>query len=316
MNPYPTMRAAALLAALLPVLLPADARACACGCGVFDVATSSMFPTGPGATVFLGLDYQDQTRNWSGGHSAPSANNGDKQIRTYFQTFGAQYMFNRDWGVQVEIPFWNRTFRTDVNFGGSPPDIRAQSWNGLGDIRVRGIYTGFSEDLSSGITYGLKLPTGQYTAHTEIVDPDTQLGTGSTDILLGAFHRQALTADNTWSWFAQGNLDIPVLIQNQYRPGAEADLALGVHYNGWSFGEMKITPVAQIITSFRGRDSGANAAPVLASGYERLLLSPGIEIDYKQFSAYADVEIPVLQNVNGNQLTAPVLVKFIVAYNF
>jgi len=34
------------------VLAPRAAWACACGCEVLDVATSSMFPDGPGGTVF------------------------------------------------------------------------------------------------------------------------------------------------------------------------------------------------------------------------------------------------------------------------
>jgi hypothetical protein len=308
--------AAVILAPLALSAATQAAHACACGCGVFDVATSSMFPGGEGGTVFYGFDFQDQTRNWSGGHSASSANNGDKDITTYFNTLGLQYMFNRSWGVQVEVPVWNRTFKTDTNFGNGPANIQSTNWTGVGDIRIRGIYTGFSEDLSTGITYGLKLPTGDNMHNPALVDSDTQIGSGSTDILLGAFHRQALTQDNSWSWFAQAQLDVPVLIQNQYRPGSELDLAAGVHYNNWTFGDVKVTPVGQIITSFRGRDSGANAASPVASGYERLLVAPGIEVDYKQFSAYVDIEVPVLQSFNGNQLTAPFAIKAFIAYNF
>jgi hypothetical protein len=316
-------RLSAAFATLLPVMAASglalashEAKACACGCGVFDVATSSMFPTGEGGTLFYGLDYQDQTRNWSGGHLAPSGNNGDKEIRTYFNTLGLQYMFNRDWGFQIEVPVWNRTFKTDTDFGAGPPNIVGTNWTGIGDIRIKGIYAGFSDDLSTGITYGVKLPTGNNSHDPAIVDSDTQLGTGSADLLLGVFHRQALTPDNTWSWFAQVQGQLPVLIQNQYRPGWEIDAAVGATYNGWTFGDVRVTPVAQIIASFRGRDSGANAASPVGSGYERLILSPGIEVDYKQFSAYADIEVPVLQNFNGNQLTAPFMVKLILAYNF
>jgi hypothetical protein len=306
----------AALSLLLPIgLAPTKAEACACGCGVFDVATSSMFPSGAGGTVFFSLDFQNQNRNWSGSGGASSADNDDKRIKTFFYTFGFQYMFNRSWGVQVELPYWNRTFSTDVGSPGAP-DVQTARWGGIGDIRIKGIYTGFSDDMSTGITYGLKLPTGNYAADSAIVDPDSQIGTGSTDILLGGFHRQALTADNQWSWFAQAQLDVPVLIQNEYRPGAELDMAAGVNYNGWSFGDLKLTPVAQIIGSIRGRDSGANAASPVASGYQRILLSPGIEADYRQFSAYADVEVPVFQHVNGDQLTAPFMVKMILAYNF
>jgi hypothetical protein len=309
-------RAVVTVFVFLTGLAPVQAFACACGCGVFDVGTSSMFPSGSGGTLFYGLDYQDQTRDWSGGHASSSANNSDKEIRTYFNTLGFQYMFDRSWGFQIEIPYWDRTFKTDTNFGSSPPNIVGSHWDGIGDIRIRGIYTGFSEDLSTGITYGLKLPTGNNKFNPAIVDSDTQMGTGSTDVLLGVFHRQALTSDNLWSWFAQAQLDAPVLIQNQYRPGAELDLAAGVHFNGWAIGNVHVTPIAQAIVSVRGRDSGANAASPVASGYQRLILSPGIEFDYNQFSAYADVEVPVLQNFNGNQLTAPVMFKLLLAYNF
>lgn len=302
--------------ALLLGLAPRSALACACGCGVFEVGTSSMFPSGAGGMIFYGLDFQDQTRNWSGGHSASSGDNGDKEIRTYFNTFGFQYMFNRDWGVQIEVPVWNRYFKTDTNFPSPPQNLQSTSWTGIGDIRIKGIYTGFSDDLSTGLTYGIKLPTGNNAFDPSLVDSDSQIGTGSTDILLGAFHRQALTADNMWSWFTQAQLDAPVLIQNQYRPGWELDMAAGVHYNGWKVGSVQITPLAQVIVSVRGRDSGANAASPVASGYERLILSPGIEFDYQQFSFYGDVEVPVLQSFNGDQLTAPIMLKMIVAYSF
>jgi hypothetical protein len=311
----PSVRVPAAIIAIC-LLAPRLALACACGCSVFDVGTSSMFPTGSGGTLFYSLDYQDQTLNWSGGHRASSGNNSDKEIRTYFNTLGFQYMFDRAWGFQVEMPYWDRTFKTDTNFGGTPPMITAAHWDGIGDIRIRGIYAGFSEDLSTGITYGVKLPTGSHTFNRSLVDSDTQIGTGSTDLLLGVFHRQSLTADNMWSWFAQAQAEVPVLVQDQYRPGAELDLAAGVHYNGWKLGDVQITPIAQAIVSVRGRDSGANSASPVASGYQRLILSPGIEFDFNQFSAYADIEVPVLQNFNGNQLTAPFMVKFIVAYNF
>jgi hypothetical protein len=297
-------------------LAPSQALACACGCGVFDVGTSSMFPTGEGTTVFLGFDYQDQNHNWSGTSKAPAGNNGDKEIRTDFYTFGYQHMFDRSWGIQVEVPYWDRTFKTDTNFPNPPPQIVSTQWSDLGDIRLRGIYTGFSEDLSTGVTFGVKLPTGDYNFNSAVVDRDSQIGTGSTDILLGGYHRGALTSDNLWSWFGQALLDQPVLTREDYRPGTELDTALGVHYNGWMIGNLMISPVAQIIGSERTRDSGGASASPVASGYQRVLLSPGIEFDLNQFSAYGDVEVPVWQHFTGNQLVAPWMLKFIVAYSF
>ncbi len=194
---------------------------CACGCGIFAVGTSSMLPQGPGGTFFLEYDFQNQRRNWSGSSSAPAADNDDKNITTSFLTAGLQYMFNRSWGVQLEVPYDFRHFQTSGDAG----DDVSVDWSTLGDIRLTGLYTGFFPDLSAGVTFGVKLPTGSYTHNDAAgdIDRDTELGTGSTDALLGAFYRHAMTADNTWTWFAQINSDLPVFTQRGYRPGFEVD---------------------------------------------------------------------------------------------
>jgi len=302
---------------LLAVLLaPNTSRACACGCGVFDVGTRSMLPEGPGGMISLDYDYQDQTRNWRGTSQAPAANNDDKEIRTHFVTADLQYMFDRSWGFEVEVPYWNRYFRTTG--GASGHDIVALDWWALGDIRVKGIYTGFSPDLSTGLTFGFKLPTGDYTHNDgfDDIDRDSEVGSGSTDILLGGFHRQNLTRDNKWTWFTQAELDLPVLTRDRYTPGTEVDAAAGIYYNGFSIRTVEIVPVAQVIGSERTSDTGANAAHPVASGYQRILLSPGIEFHMHPVSVYADAEFPVFENVRGNQLVAPVLFKVVMSYHF
>jgi hypothetical protein len=313
----------ALSAALLAVVLtPAAARACACGCGVFDVATSSMFPEGAGGMVFFEGDFQDQKHNWHADSDAPSVNNGDKEIRTYFFTPGLQYMFNRSWGFQAEAPYDNRVFKTVSAAPGGP--IASEHWSQLGDIRLEGIYTGFSPDLSTGLTFGFKLPTGSFSHNDSYgdVDRDSEIGSGSTDVLLGAFHRGSVTKDNRMSWFAQALLDVPTLTQAQYRPGVEIDAAAGIYYNQLSLGRVRITPVAQVIASERTSDTGANASGGvndpggINSGYQRLLLSPGVEFHLHPVSLYADVELPVFQDVRGNQLTASALFKVILSYHF
>lgn len=301
---------------LLAVMaVPGMAHACACGCGVFDVATSSMIPNGQGGMAWVQYGYQDQNRNWSGTSQASSADNGDKEIETHFFTLGAQYMINDQWGAQIELPVWNRKFTTDLNFPTPPANIVSHSWTGLGDIRVEGIYTGFFADLSAGVTFGLKLPTGSYSEDPEVVDRDTQMGTGSTDVLLGGFFRHNLSADQKWDGFAQLQLDVPALTQAGYRPGVELDTAAGIDYKGLSIGRARISPVGQIIFSERASDSGSNANPD-NSGYQRILLSPGIEVHIHPVIFYADAEFPVFQHFTGNQLAAPVLFKISVSYMF
>jgi hypothetical protein len=167
--------------------------------------------------------------------------------------------------------------------------------------------------MSTDITFGFKVPTGDWTYPN--FDRDVEIGSGSTDALFGVFHRGALTADNTFSYFAQNLLDQPFLTQGGYRPGTEDDSALGVYYNGWSFGGVKVTPIAEVENSYRSRDRGWAADPT-DSGYERILLTPGIELDYKKVMVFFDVGFPVYQYTNGNQLVTPALYKVSVSYMF
>jgi hypothetical protein len=307
---------AALAAMLLLGFTPQRSLGCACGCGIFEVGTSSMLPTSEGGMLFFNDDYQDQNHNWSGTSEAPAANNDDKEISTNFFTTGLQYMFNRSWGAQIEIPYDTRYFKTTG--GASGDDIVSLRWSQLGDIRIQGIYTGFSSDLSTGLTFGVKLPSGSYTHNDAYgdVDRDSEIGTGSTDLLLGAFHRGDLVSGSSWQWFVQANLDQPVLFSDGYRPGLELDSAIGINYGGWTVGGVGVTPIAQVLGSDRARDSGPNAADPVASGYQRVLLSPGIEINLHPVHIYADVERPVYQHMTGNQLVAPLLFKLSASLHF
>lgn len=293
----------------LLALTPASALACACGCGVFAVGTSSNFPTEPGWMATFEYDFMNQNKNWSGASSAPAENNDDKRIRTSFYTAGLQYVTPDGWAVSVELPYWKRYFKTTDDAG----DIAGYNHDNFGDVRIRGSYSGFSEDGSTGVTVGVKLPTGDFTYPN--FDRDTSIGTGSTDLLLGGYHVGALDQDASFSWFANGELDLPLVTQQGYRPGAEVDAVVGASYNDWSIGSVKVAPILELIGSYRQRDSGFNSARP-DSGYNRLLVAPGVELDYADFKVYGNVALPVYQDVNGNQLTAPALFKLNVSYMF
>ena len=282
------------------ILVPSLGWACACGCGVFDVRTRSMFPTSDGGVAFFEYNYMDQNRSWSGTSRTSGEDSADKEIRTDYYTAGAQYMFSREWGVIVFVPYESRYFKTTTDTG----ETAAFSHSAMGDVRIKGIYSGFSEDMSSGITFGLKLPTGDHSFAD--FDPDTQIGTGSTDVLLGTYLMGRLPVVDRWDWFVTGQLDQPALTQDGYRPGSEIDAVAGIYYNGLSVKNLKVAPVAQIIGSHHWRDTGSAAASG-DTGYDRILVSPGIEFDMGRVSLYGDVAFPVYERVNGNQLVAPEL---------
>ena len=309
----PRLHVAAWLGAVALISLlvtdPAPARACACGCGVFEVGTASMFPTQAGGAFSLEYDFMNQDGNWSGSASAPAAANADRLIRTRFVTMGAQYMLSRSWGIGVELPYWSRRFGTTSD-DGSLVDF---THGAPGDARVRGTYAGFSEDLSTGVTAGLKLPTGDHRYAN--FDRDTQIGTGSTDLLLGAYHIGPLTADRKWTWFVDGLWAQPFAHSGEYRPGSEADLTAALSYAGYRFAGATVAPLLELTWATRERDLGADANPG-DSGYERLLAAPGIDAIIAGVRATITVAVPVHEHVNGNQLVAPALFKLVVGHPF
>lgn len=308
---------------LASVLAPGFALACACGCGVFDVGTAAMIPTHPGGMVYLEDDYQDQDQNWVGSHAAPAANNTDKEIATHFGGVGLDYNFNRDWAISVKIPYWFRTFATDIGSPGTP-DVVTFKHNAIGDVRLLGTYTGISPDMSSGLSLGVKLPTGDWTYPN--FDRDTSIGTGTTDLLLGGYHLGGVGANEHLKWFVEGLFQRAFDSRQGYRPGNETDAAAGLLYQGIELGTHgTLTALWQVIGSNRLHDSGVNADPP-NSGYHRVLLSPGLEADFGRWKVYGDAEFRVYHYANAapsvategtqGQLVAPVLLKFIVSYSF
>jgi hypothetical protein len=304
-------RAGILAAAGVLGILPAAAFGCACGCGVFDVGTASMFPTHSGVLGFIEYDGIDQDRNWSGSSRAPAADNTDKHIKTDALNTGIQYQINREWGVAVEVPYLNRSATTeDMDTG----IVSTYSRGAVGDIRIKGIYTGFSPDMSTGITFGIKFANADHTDPR--LEADTQIGSGSTDVLLGAYHLGNLTDNKQWRYFLHAQWDEPVSHASGYRPGREVNGNAGAYYEGWALGpSAKIAPVLQVSASYRGHDSGEMSMPD-DTGYSRVLLTPGLEVDAGKVTAYLDVGLPLYTNVRGNQVVSSQFWRLNLSYRF
>lgn len=305
MIPYKLVR----LLPLALILLPGTSFACACGCGVFSVGTGALVTDGASQVAFLEYGYVDQDQNWSGTSSAPAADNDDKDLRTSFYTFGMQFALGRDWSLGFAVPYLDRSMTSAES--GVPETVHRQ---GLGDVRMSGKYTGFSADRSSGIEAGLKLPTGDY--RFAGLDRDSSLGTGTTDALLGAYHLANLGAERQWTAFMRAQWSYALAARAGYRPGNEFDAILGISYAGWEIGRQgTLAPVLQLIGVARGRDSGAAGDPA-NTGYHKLLLAPGLELDEGAFKVYAEVGFAAYQDVNGNQLAARHQYKMTLSYRF
>jgi hypothetical protein len=314
------LRGVMTAALFLIALTPGIAGACACGCSVFDVDTPSLIPNGPGGQVWVEEDWMNQYIDWHSSQPAARASNDDKQIKTYFTTVGAQYMFSHDFGAMVTVPYWARDFRTV----GNNNEIDQYEHGNFGDVRLWGMYTGLLEDMSLGMLVGFKLPTGDF-AYPHF-DRDTSIGTGSTDLLIalyktGSFPNEIGNVNLTFrgrpfQYFAQGQYEYPFLWQERYVPGKEFDGSLGVLYNFGDVGPLnEVAPILSVLTAIRSHDQGFNADPA-DSGYKRLIFAAGAELGWRAFRLYADVEVPVAQYYNGYQLVAPYTLKTILSYNF
>jgi hypothetical protein len=344
MTPLLTFLAALFISSIpLLGLTTTAARACACGCSVFDVG-GGMLPqeNDHGGRIFTEWWHSDQTQNYVGNSKAPAGVNLDKRLSTDWFTLGAQYMFNREWGVMARLPYTNRNLTTDA---GAPGGIQTFNSRDFGDLEVMGMYTGFFSDMSTGVIFGLKLPTGVYNAPG--LDRDNQIGTGSTDLILGGFHRGMLSGDNAWQYFSQIRYQQPFLYRSAadpqgyfdgnlgvvqtYKPGYQVDGAAGILYNNLYniWGLDKITPLLQLIASHRDHDTGTGSDP-LNSGFDRLMISPGVEFtkvldeaNNRVLKFYVDVEITTYYRANAannagteGQLLAPWMLKMVTSYNF
>jgi hypothetical protein len=136
------------------VFVPSTANACACGCSVFDVG-GGLLPQEDdhGGRIFTEWWNSDQSQNWIGHSKGSGAANRDKQVVTNWYTAGIEYMFNREWGMMVRVPYVNRDFTTDT--GAPPGGMGIQTFNSssVGDVEVTGMYTGFSNDMSTGLIF-------------------------------------------------------------------------------------------------------------------------------------------------------------------
>jgi hypothetical protein len=316
------MKRSIIFASLLSGALPATpALACSsCGCTLTtDWAAQGFGSVNPGLAIDLRLDYLNQTELRSGTHAldrgslaVPNDREIQRRTRNINYSVFLDYTANANWGVNVQVPYFDR-YHTTIAPGDT--DISTSHTKSLGDARVIGRYQGFSPDHSLGMQFGVKLPTGSI-HNTFISGPQSgqpldrglQPGTGTTDLLLGAYNFGALSRD--WDYFVQGLVQLPMNYKEDFKPGNGLNVNFGVQYVGFEHW----TPRLQINARIEDRDKGAQA-DIENSGATLVYLSPGAYVHLThQTHAYAFVQLPIYQRVNGFQIepkyTASVGVRF------
>ena len=286
-----------------------SALACSsCGCTLTtDWAAQGFGSVVPGFRMDFRFDYLDQNQLRSGTKavdrgSLATPNDREIQQRTRNLNYSVflDYTANADWGVNVQVPYFDR-YHTTIAPGDT--DISTSHTKSIGDVRVVGRYQGLSPDHSVGVQVGIKLPTGGI--HNTFVDGPQggqpldrglQPGTGTTDLLVGAYKFGAINRD--WDYFALGLLQLPMNSKEDFKPGTGVNLNFGVQYVSFE----SWTPRLQINTRIEKRDSGAQA-DIPNSGATLVYLSPGATFHLTHTThAYAFVQLPIYQRVNGLQI--------------
>jgi hypothetical protein len=316
----------------------ANALACAtCGCTLSGDAAMG-YSAAPGWSVDLMVSYinQDQLRGGRGTVSPSQVVNdpttGELERDTVSRQFtvGVTYSPNADWRLNLQIPYLIRshssyTDTTSAPFDASqldPANLSSSRSSSLGDAKFIVSYQGLLPTHNFGLQLGVKLPTGNYggpdasgtgtvgrnpvhfssgPSAGELLDTSLQPGTGSTDLILGAYYYQAISQNfdafvngQFQAAFAQ-KLDQPGA---DFRPGNLAVVSFGLRYEA----DPKIVPQLQVNLSRKSRDQGALADVENTAGTVAYL-SPGVTLAAGQNAhVYGFVQVPVYSRLDGYQI--------------
>lgn len=242
-----------------------------------------------------------------------------------YLTAGITYSPSASWSYSALIPYIERSHTTygnatttDINSA----NISSADSDGLGDIKLIGSYQGLLPTHNLGVQLGVKVPTGRYggqntvTGETAGRDPvffstgpnagtalDASLnpGTGSTDLIVGAYYYQAVSQN--FDAFINGQIQAAVVhALNQpnadFRPGNTENLSFGLRYER----NPRWVPQLQVNVTHKNPDQGALADNTDTAGTV-VYLSPGITASLlKQVHAYAFLQVPVFSYLEGYQV--------------
>lgn len=337
---YRRIRCALLpIAALsLTALSPVAALACAtCGCSLSSDAAMG-YSAEAGWRINLEYDFINQNQLRNGSRAVPgtqpaSINDAggsqevERQTINRYVNLAISYSPSTNWNFSAIIPYIDRSHTTYGNATTdqlTPDNVSGASSTGLGDIKLIGSYQGLLPTHNLGVQLGIKLPTGRYGGQNvltgatvgrnpvffssgpnasagQALDTSLQPGTGTTDIIVGAFYYQAISQD--FDAFINGQFQSAVMKKldqdgADFRSGNASTVSFGVRYEA----NPAVVPQLQINMSRKRADQGALADTMNTAGTVAYL-SPGVTVSVlKNLQVYGFVQKPIYSKLDGYQL--------------
>src|SRR5205823_7817950 len=163
--------------------------------------------------------------------------------------------------------------------------ISGASLSDPGDVKIIGSYQGWLPTHNLGVQLGVKLPTGHYGTAVNFysgpnagapLDASLQAGTGSTDLIVGAYYYRAVSEN--FDAFINGQLQAAVAHKQDqpgtdFRPGNTASVSFGLRYEA----HPQWVPQLQVNLLRKSADQGALADTTDTAG-TLAYLSPGITL--------------------------------------
>jgi hypothetical protein len=260
-------------------------------------------------------DYIHQDDLRSGTHSVsvvPDGNELEHDTLNRYMTAGLSYSPNTSWTIDLRAPYVIRSHSTYGTYDStaSLPELSGSRSSSLGDIKLIGSYQGLLPTHNLGVQLGLKLPTGQYGTAVKFdsgpnagtpLDASLQPGTGSTDVIVGAYYYQAISQN--FDITANAQFQSAVMHEqdrrgNDYRPGNATTVSLGLRYERTP----QWVPQLQLNLFRKDADQGALADTLDVAGTVAYL-SPGMTVRVlNTLHLYGFVQVPVYSNLDGYQL--------------
>jgi len=243
-----------------------------------------------------GFVFRSQAR-WLRATDDPTSS--DKQVNVVAITNALVYGVTPDLALFAIFPYIFRNVELTDPSSGKRID---KNDSGIGDLTLIGRYTIYAKDYPSGTARfaplaGIKLPTGD-----DDLEPIT---TESIDLQFGG------VSTITWD-FGRHEIDADII----YRVNTEAkdfekgddlfyDLAYEFRVYPWTLPDVGAPNFLYLVAEANGifsQKSELNGKTIDNSGGSILFLSPGIQFATKRYILEASIQLPVIQDLNGNQV--------------